>query len=127
MRKAKEQKTNQMGRRTFLLGLVAVLLVLLVVGGDPAGAATPASPAASGEIRIGESVSTTGAFSQEAPHYVNDVRLAEKQINQAGGINGKNLKVLIFDNQSTNPGGLNALNKGKRPVNPSSPEHDVRP
>ncbi len=111
MRKSKGQKIGRMGRRTFLFGFVAGLLVLLVVGGDPAGAATPASPAASGEIRIGVSVSTTGAFSQEAPHYVNDVRLAEKQINQAGGINGKTLKVLIFDNQSSNPGALNALNK----------------
>lgn len=42
---------------------------------------------------------------------MNCVRLAEKQINQAGGINGKKLRILIIDNQSTNPGALAALNK----------------
>ena len=65
----------------------------------------------SGEIRIGMGIPITGTFSSEAPYYVNSAKLAEKQINQAGGINGKKLKILIIDNQSTNPGALAALNK----------------
>ena len=92
--------------RMMLLGGVVVMLGLLAC---PAQAA--AAGAFKGEVRIGVSVSTTGGFSAEAPHYVNDVRLAEKQINEAGGINGKKLNVLVFDNQSTNPGAHAALNK----------------
>ena len=91
---------------TRLAGLVGALLGLVALAG-PGQAAAPES----GEIKIGVSVSATGGFSAEAPHYVNDVRLAEKQINQAGGINGKKLNVMIFDNQSTNPAALSALNK----------------
>ncbi len=78
------------------------------IGGD---AVRMDAPAPNREIRFGLSVSTTGTFSAEGPHYVNDVRLVEKHINQAGGINGQKLHVLIFDNQSTNPGAHAALNK----------------
>src|SRR5208283_2913198 len=67
--------------------------------------------AADSEIRIGIGVSTTGTFSAEALYYQNEARLFESQINQAGGINGKKVRVTIIDNQSTNPGALNALNK----------------
>ena len=68
--------------------------------------------AADEEIRIGIGIPITGNFSVEAPYYVNEARMFEKQINAAGGVNGKTLKILITDNQSTNPGALNALNKG---------------
>ena len=70
----------------------------------------PAWPAG-GEIRIGIATSITGAFSVEAPYYVNEARMFEKEINQAGGVNGKTLKILITDDQSTNPGALNCLTK----------------
>ncbi|HTU00979.1 MAG TPA: ABC transporter substrate-binding protein [Candidatus Sulfotelmatobacter sp.] len=89
-------------------GIAALLACLLLT--VPL-AASAAAPAFNGEIKIGVSVSTTGGFSAEAPHYVNDVRLAEKQINQAGGINGKKLTLVILDNQSTNPGAPAALNQ----------------
>ena len=67
--------------------------------------------AASDEIRIGMNVALTGAFVSEADLYMKAVRLAEKQLNQAGGINGKKLRLVVQDNQSTNPGALTALNK----------------
>jgi len=72
---------------------------------------TTGMAAPEGEIRIGVGIPITGAFSAEAPYYVDCVKLAEKQINQAGGINGKKLRILIIDNQSTNLGALAALNK----------------
>jgi branched-chain amino acid transport system substrate-binding protein len=64
-----------------------------------------------GEVRIGMSVPLTGTFSGESPYYMNNVRLAEKEINQAGGVNGKKLTIVTIDNQSTNPGALTTLNK----------------
>ncbi len=95
-----------MHRGIRLAGLAGVLVAFIALAGPGQAAA-----ADSGDIKIGVSVSATGGFSAEAPHYVNDVRLAEKQINQAGGINGKKLNVIIVDNQSTNPAALTALNK----------------
>jgi len=63
-----------------------------------------APPAVStGEIRIGMAFDHRDVLAR-APHYVNAVRLAEKQINQAGGINGKKLTVLITIISRPNPG-----------------------
>ena len=87
-----------------------VVMVMVTASVVLTGAA--AAWAAEGEIRVGIGIPITGNFSVEAPYYVNEARMFEKQINQAGGINGKTLRILITDNQSTNPGALNALNKG---------------
>ena len=87
--------------------LTSTLLILIVATVALSGMAW----AADSEIRIGIGISTTGTFSAEAPYYQNEARLFEKQINQAGGINGKKVSVVIIDNQSTNPGALNALNR----------------
>ena len=85
------------------------VLVLVSALGVPVGWA--ATPTPSEEIRIGMNVALTGAFVSEADLYLKAVRLAEKQLNQAGGINGKKLRLIMQDNQSTNPGALTALNK----------------
>ena len=95
-------------KRTALALLLYGSFIALAIAGIAAAAQEGTS---SGEIRIGVGIPITGTFSAEAPYYVNCVKLAEKQINQAGGINGKKLKILIIDNQSTNPGALAALNK----------------
>ena len=89
--------------------LTRIVQIFAIIGVLITGA--PAAWPADGEIRIGIGTSITGEFSVEAPYYVNEARMFEKQINQAGGVNGKTLKILITDNQSTNPGALNALNK----------------
>ena len=83
------------------------LAILAAVLLGSSGLAWPAD----NEIRIGIGISTTGTFSAEAPYYENEARLFEKQINQGGGLNGKRVRVIIIDNQSTNPGALTALNK----------------
>ncbi len=77
----------------------------------PATAATAASTAAGGEIRIGMNTYLTGVYASLGTLYVDAAKLAEKQINAAGGINGKKIDLIIEDNQSTNPGALAALNK----------------
>ena len=42
---------------------------------------------------------------------VKAIKLALKEINAAGGVNGKKIDLRIIDNQSTNPGALAALQK----------------
>ncbi|HTX52722.1 MAG TPA: ABC transporter substrate-binding protein [Candidatus Baltobacteraceae bacterium] len=94
-----------MRRTTVSSGILVVAFFLLCVPSSWAGEAT------SGEILIGMSAPLTGGWAAEADLYVKAIKLAEKQINEAGGVNGKKIRMIITDNQSTNPGALAALNR----------------
>ena len=75
-------------------------------------ALTSSSALAAGtEISIGMNTPVTGANAANGALWTKSVRLAEKQINAAGGVLGKPIKVLVVDDQSTNPGALAAVNK----------------
>jgi branched-chain amino acid transport system substrate-binding protein len=87
-----------------------VLVMLLVPAVMPILAPADAS-AATGEILIGMDTPVTGANAANGALWIKAVKLAEKQINAAGGVNGKQIKVLVNDDQSTNPGALAAVNK----------------
>ncbi|HTU02234.1 MAG TPA: hypothetical protein VMG58_10475 [Candidatus Sulfotelmatobacter sp.] len=50
------------------------------------------------------SIPLNGLFSSQPPFQRPAILLAERQINQAGGINGKKLRIVMQVNQSTNPG-----------------------
>jgi branched-chain amino acid transport system substrate-binding protein len=84
---------------TFCLILLAALI------------GTDGTVAAGAEILIGMNTPITGANAANGALWSKAVRLAEKQINAAGGITGKPIKVLVVDDQSTNPGALAAVNK----------------
>ncbi len=71
--------------------------------------AAVAAPAAADEIRFGAGLNITGPTASQGALFRKAILLAEKQINAAGGINGKMVKMHIEDNQSTNPGALAAL------------------
>ncbi len=78
-----------------------------------AAAAAPAAaqPASGGEIIIGWTPPVTGASAAEGALQIKSINLAQKQINAAGGVNGKQIKLVTEDNQSSNPGALAALQK----------------
>jgi branched-chain amino acid transport system substrate-binding protein len=78
-----------------------------------ASTSAPASqPAASSDtINIGFTPPITGASAAEGALQIKAIKLAVKQINDAGGINGKKINLIMEDNQSTNPGALAALQK----------------
>ena len=80
--------------------IVPFVLCVMLALASPAVAASP------DEIRIGMNIALTGAFVTEADMYMKAVRLAEKEINQAGGIHGKKLRLFPQDSQSTNPGSV---------------------
>lgn len=82
---------------------VAVLVGLVLCGGAWAGAPEP--------IRIGVVASTTGPQADGGVYTVNGARLALDEINAAGGVLGRPLKLVVEDNQSTNPGAVLAFNK----------------
>jgi branched-chain amino acid transport system substrate-binding protein len=78
----------------------------------PAAApASSAAPAAGGSIKLGFTPPVTGASASEGSLQSKAIKLALKQINDAGGVNGKKIDLAIEDNQSTNPGALAALQK----------------
>ncbi|MGE5620384.1 MAG: ABC transporter substrate-binding protein, partial [Sphingomonadaceae bacterium] len=61
------------------------------------------APASGGEILIGFTPPITGASAAEGALQIKAIKLAVKQINEAGGINGKKINLIMEDNQSTNP------------------------
>lgn len=77
----------------------------------PAAAAPAAAKPTSGEIIIGWTPPVTGGSAAEGALQIKAINLAQKQINAAGGVNGKAIKLVTEDNQSSNPGALAALQK----------------
>ena len=68
--------------------------------------------AAAGEdIRIGFTPPVTGASAAEGSFQIKAIKLALKEINAAGGVNGRKIDLRTVDNQSSNPGALAALQK----------------
>ena len=88
--------------RIFATSLLSIM-VLAVVGSGVAMAAE--------EIRIGFTPPITGIHAAGGSLQVKAIKLALKEINAAGGVNGKKIDLRIVDNQSSNPGALAALNK----------------
>jgi len=83
-------------------GVVLIAIVALVANALPAGAQ---------EIRLAFTPPITGASAAEGALQIKALDLALKQINAAGGVNGKKISLVKVDNQSTNPGALAALQK----------------
>ncbi len=77
----------------------------------PAAAPTKAAAASGGDIIMGITLNVTGPTASQGELFGNSAKLAVKQINAAGGINGKQIKLVTEDMQSTNPGALAATNK----------------
>ena len=92
-----------MNRRRISLITLLCTMVLAVVG---SGLATAAE-----EIRIGFTPPVTGIHAAGGSLQVKAIKLALKEINAAGGVNGKQIDLRIIDNQSSNPGALAALQK----------------
>src|SRR5512137_3040233 len=86
----------------FTVSLLSIM-VLVVFGSGVAMAAE--------EIRIGFTPPVTGTHAASGSLQVKAIKLALKEINAAGGVNGKKIDLRIVDNQSTNPGALAALQK----------------
>ncbi len=88
-------------RKRFVLGLL----------GLAAGMTVGVLSLHAADIKIGFTPPVTGASADEGALQIKAIKLAVKQINAAGGVNGKQINLIIVDNQSTNPGALAALQK----------------
>ena len=103
----------------------AVLLALAGCAPGPAAStAATAKPAASGSgsespITIGLVTEVTGSQTSTGDNQTNGIKMAMDEINQKGGIKGRQVKLAIEDDTSTPPGTVTAFNKlmsGQKPT-----------
>ncbi len=71
------------------------------------------------EIVVGAMVPITGTFAASGVQYYNALKLAQDDINAAGGINGKKLRIAFEDTQANNSVAVNAFVKVVKQHNPS--------
>jgi len=76
-----------------------------------ASAILTTSAVAAEVMRIGLVNETTGPNAEAGVYTVNGARLATEEINKEGGILGKQVELVMEDNQSTNPGTVLAFSK----------------
>ncbi|MBN9245241.1 MAG: ABC transporter substrate-binding protein [Mesorhizobium sp.] len=86
--------------------------LLYSIAGCLIGTALAASVAhAADPIRIGMVAPSTGGAAETGRYQINGAKLAAKEINDAGGVMGRPLELVIEDDQTTNPGAVLAFNK----------------
>ena len=89
-------------RTVYVLSTVFLLFPLLAAHGE---AQTEKS------VRIGLITEQTGVAAPSGERGIRATKLAEKQLNAAGGVNGSRIQVITYDNNSATQGTVNAVNK----------------
>jgi branched-chain amino acid transport system substrate-binding protein len=87
--------------------IVVVLLTVFLVF----GLIIASSEAQKAPVRIGFITEQTGQASMSGERGIRATKLAEKQVNAAGGVNGTPVQAGIYDTNSTTQGSVNAVNK----------------
>ncbi len=110
-------KKNRLFRAFSLVTLVAFVLSAAVgcssnttaaAGGS---ASTGSAGAAKGEILVGVSTGLTGSFTQDGEKVKDGILLAQDEINNKGGVLGKNIKFIFEDDQNNATTVVNVVNK----------------
>ncbi|MCX5736475.1 MAG: ABC transporter substrate-binding protein [candidate division NC10 bacterium] len=88
------------------LGWVAVIVGVVFVLVSVGLASAQAKP-----IKIGQIIPITGEAAESGKYHKQGAEIAVDKINAAGGINGRKIQIVLEDDQTTNPGGVAALQK----------------
>lgn len=103
--------------------VLVMLLTLAACGGDTGGsstskdpvdssqASTPADTGGVDSLRIGIWTSLTGASAIEGELVQKGAELAADQWNKKGGVNGRSVEFIIYDDQSTTEGAVTATTR----------------
>ncbi len=97
-------------KKQFMLAVIVLLSTGILLAGCGGDKAKPAAPV-SNEIKIGGNFEMTGGIANFGKQTVNGIQLAFKEINAAGGVNGKQLKLILADNKSEPAEATNAVTK----------------
>lgn len=100
---------TRLSRRHFALACAAIAGIL---------AAAPLLAQDKSEIVVGATVPITGAFAATGAQYYNSLRLAQDDINAAGGIHGRKLRIAFEDTTANNSAAVNAFVKLVKQYNP---------
>lgn len=91
---------------------LAMAVVFLGVTGCGSGTDTTNSAQETKKpIRIGVVAGTSGSGALSGQMEVNGAKLAAEEINSAGGVNNRQIELVVEDSQSTNPGAVAAFQK----------------
>ena len=90
-------------RRDFAAGLAVGITAPYVIGS--------AARAAGDTIKIGMCAPVTGPAAESGGYAVKGAKLALEAVNKAGGVLGKQLELIVEDDQTTNPGIVLAFSK----------------
>ena len=94
------------------LGALAITLAACAGTTTTGGASgSPKATAAKADVKVGVVISLTGVGNAYGPAQKNGVELAAARINDAGGVNGAKLVLVIDADQSTTDGGVTAFRK----------------
>lgn len=100
-----------------VLALAGAMLLFLAACSQPAAPSSGSSGSQQGgkdaqpPIVIGLVTEVTGPQASTGDNQTNGIKLAFDEINQKGGIKGRQIKLVIEDDTSTPPGAVNAYNK----------------
>ena len=97
-------------KRLILTG-IASLSILLLTACPPKGESGSAAAGGTGEILVGEYGSLTGSEATFGTSTHNGIMMAIDEINAAGGVNGRKIKVITEDDQSKQEEAANAVTK----------------
>src|ERR1700761_440355 len=92
----------ELTRRRFGAGIAAGIVAPYVLSSARAQGAT---------IKIGMCAPITGSAAESGAHAVQGAKLALEAVNKAGGVMGKQLELVVEDDQTTNPGIVLAFSK----------------
>ena len=93
--------------KKMICALFALSMTLLLVA---CGGPSPAKKEST-TIKIAVDGAWTGDLAGNGEWKMNAIKMAADEINEAGGILGKQLEIIFEDNQSTQNGAINAMNK----------------
>ncbi len=97
-------------KKKFLIGALAIGS-MMIFGGCGGGGDQPASSGGGSEIVVGSNFELTGNHAQYGSNSNNGLKLALKEANDAGGVNGKTFKVIEADAKSETAESVNAATK----------------
>ena len=91
----------------WIFGVVFVGIIAISFGVAPVGFVH----AQTQPIKIGQIIPITGEAAESGKYHKQGAEIAIDKINASGGVKGRKLTVVLEDDQTTNPGGVAALQK----------------
>jgi branched-chain amino acid transport system substrate-binding protein len=90
----------------WIIGLVALVVIIGLIAINK-----KQSPVSSETIKIGAALALTGDAAEWGEQSLNGAKLAVSEINAKGGINGKQLELIVEDTKSTSKDSVSAVSK----------------